>query len=206
LWGKSEVKIRNIRAHIAPKTSRRLIKKVATFRNWSLHSWGSSDILKTMKRRDFLEKWGLTSLKLNFGFLEGEFAPQDADRNAAWELYVELLTRVTTQNLLPEEGDEGAALSSAYQLFPLTREILRRNGSSCGEFAKLAIPVLNQIIRPFTAKWHRLSTKGAFENGDRCREFRAELSQLQVVLRDYTRALAAMAQVEDLTVLEEVSK
>jgi|SRR5271157_2031425 len=158
-----------------------------------------------MKRRDFLEEWGLTSLKLNLGFLEGEFAPQDADRNAAWELYVELLTRVTTQNLLPEEGDEGAALASTYQIFPLTREILRRNGSGCGEFAKLAIPVLNQIIRPFTAKWHRLSTGGAFASDDRCREFRTELGLLQVVLREYTRALAAMAQVEDLTMLEKHS-
>ena len=33
-----------------------------------------------------------------------------------------------------------------------------------GEFAKLTIPVLNQIIRPFTAKWHRLSLAGAFED------------------------------------------
>ena len=28
-----------------------------------------------MKRRDFLEKWGLSSLKINLGFLEGEFKP-----------------------------------------------------------------------------------------------------------------------------------
>ena len=49
-----------------------------------------------MKRRDFLEKWGLSSLKINLGFLETEFEPKDPDRAAAWELYVELLTRITT--------------------------------------------------------------------------------------------------------------
>jgi hypothetical protein len=47
-----------------------------------------------MKRRDFLEKWGLSSLKINLGFLEGQFAPQDPGRAAAWEPYVELLTRI----------------------------------------------------------------------------------------------------------------
>jgi hypothetical protein len=63
--------------------------------------------------------------------------------------------------------------------------------------------VLNQIIRPFTAKWHRLSLKGAFGDSERCREFRADLSELQPKLRDYARALAAMADVEDLTVLQQ---
>ena len=40
-----------------------------------------------MKRRDFLARWGLSSLKISLGFLEGEFAPRDPDRAAAWELY-----------------------------------------------------------------------------------------------------------------------
>lgn len=102
------------------------------------------------KHRDLLEKWGLTGLKLSLGFLNAEFAPRDADRNAAWELYVELLTRITTQRLLPEDGDEKTALDSVFALFTITRDILKRHGSGCIEFSKLAIPVLNQIIRPFT--------------------------------------------------------
>lgn len=155
-----------------------------------------------MKRRDFLEKWGLSSLKLKLGFLEGEFKPSDPDRAAAWDLYVELLTRITTQYLAPQDGDEKAALDSVYAVFPVTREILRGHGSGAGEFAKLAIPVINQVIRPFTAKWHRRSLAGAFKDPERCREFRAELSLLQPKLRSYTRALADMAQVEDLTTLE----
>jgi hypothetical protein len=75
-----------------------------------------------------------------------------------------LLTRVTTQYLAPEDGDELEAIESVYAIFPLTREILRRHGSGAGEFAKLAIPVLNQIIRPFAAKWHRRALAGDFED------------------------------------------
>ncbi|MCP5159312.1 MAG: hypothetical protein H6975_07790 [Gammaproteobacteria bacterium] len=156
-----------------------------------------------MKRRDFLEQWGLSRLKINLGVLNGEFEPHDPDRGAAWDLYVELLTRITTQGLPPEHGDEKTALDSVHAIFPLTREILRRHGSGCGEFAKLAIPVLNQVIRPFTAKWHRLSLAGAFQDADRCCEFRTELAALQTILRSYTRALAALANVEDWTDLEE---
>jgi hypothetical protein len=155
-----------------------------------------------MKRRDFLERWGLAGLKLNVGFAEAEFRPSDPDRAGAWELYIELLTRVSTQYLAPEHGDEQTALESIHSLFALTREILRRHGSGAGEFAKLAIPVLNQEVRPFTAKWHRLSLAGAFKDPARCAEFRGELGDLQKVLRNYTRALADLAQVEDLTELE----
>jgi hypothetical protein len=157
-----------------------------------------------MKRRDFLEQWGLSGLKIKLGFLEGELNARDPDRAAAWELYVELLTRIATQDLAPEHGDEKSALDSVYALFPLTREILRRNGSGCGEFAKLAIPVLNQVVRPFTAKWHRLALANAFADGAKRAEFRGELSALQRTLRNYTRSLAAMAQVEDLTELESM--
>jgi hypothetical protein len=155
-----------------------------------------------MKRRDFLEQWGISGLKLSLPFIDAEFSPRDPDRAAAWELYVELLTRITTQPLPVEHGDEKAAIDSVHALFPLTRDILKRHGSGAGEFAKLAIPVLNQIVRPFTAKWHRATLAGAFQDAARRAEFRAELTTLQATLRNYTRALASLAEVEDLTTLE----
>ena len=37
-----------------------------------------------MKWRDWLAQWGLDSLRINLQFLEMEWSPQDADRNAAW--------------------------------------------------------------------------------------------------------------------------
>ena len=144
----------------------------------------------------------MTSLRIRAPFLDMEWRPQDEDKAAAWELYIELLTRITTQPIDPEHGDEKTALESVYSLFPITRQVLKNNTRSCTEFTKLAVVVLNQVVRPFTAKWQRLGLQGAFENHEKRVEFRNELSTLQVTLRKYTRMLADMAGVEDLTVLE----
>lgn len=155
-----------------------------------------------MKWRDWLAEWGMTSLSIKTYFLNMEWEPQDQDRSAAWELYIELLTRITTQKLSDEDGDEQSALDSVYALFPLTREIIKRYGPQCMEFTKIAIVVLNQVIRPFTAKWHKESLSQGFSNPQTCSEFRRELADLQILLRKYMGMLANMADVEDLGNLE----
>lgn len=156
-----------------------------------------------MKLNEWLGKWSMTYLKINARFLEMEFKPNDYDKNAAWDLYIELLTRIATQYLDPEHGDERTALESIHSLFGLTREVIKRQGRHCIEFTKIAVIILNQVIRPFTARWHRLSIQNAFQNPDQCKNFRTELSTLQADLRRYTKMLADMAGVEDLTELEE---
>jgi len=155
-----------------------------------------------MKWRKWLENWDMTSLKINLKFLEMEWEPAEPDRDAAWELYIELLTRIATQPLPASHGDEKTALQSVYSLFGLTREIIKRHKRDCIEFTKIAIVVLNQVVRPFTAKWHRLSSEGAFERPESRVEFRQELGALQKCLRRYSRMLADMSGVEDLTDLE----
>ena len=150
--------------------------------------------------------WAMKSLKINVKFLEMEWEPSTEDQDAAWEMYIEMLTRVTTQHLEPDHGDEKTALESIHLLFGLTRGILRAHGRGCITFSKVAIVVLNQIIRPFTAKWHRESLAGAFEDKEKCKCFRAELTILQSELRKYTAALASIAKVEDLTYFEESSE
>ena len=152
--------------------------------------------------RQLLRKFELATLRINVLFLSAELKRTDADKKAAWELYVEMLTRVVTQPLPREHGSEQAALDSVYSMFPTTREILKKHGPGCGTFAKIAIPVLNQIVRPFTAKWHRLSLDDGFAKPDKCAEFRAELEDLRKNLLNYTRLLADLAGVEDLTELE----
>jgi hypothetical protein len=146
-----------------------------------------------MKLKKWLENWDMTKLKVTTPFLEAEWEPQEKDREAAWELYI------VTQPLPLEHGDEETALQSAHALFGITREILRRKGRDCVQFTKIAVIVLNQIVRPFTAKWHRLSINGAFKDSKKCLEFRSELIALQKDLCIYTRMLADVAQVEDLT-------
>ena len=156
-----------------------------------------------MQLKNLLEKWDLRSLKIKPRFLEEEWQPTEADKDAAWDLYVELITRVSTQRLEPHEGDDAAALKSIYDLFPLTRSTIKRNGRHCINFTRIAVVVLNQKIRPFTAKWHPRLLADSLREAEK-REFRAELAHLQADLRNYTSLLAELADVEDLTDLEDL--
>ena len=156
-----------------------------------------------MKLSKLLEKWGMKSLKITPPFLQMEWTPKAADKDAAWALYIELLTRITTQPLPVDHGDEKTALDSVYSLFGITRGVIKEQGPDCINFTRVAIVVLNQVIRPFTAKWHRKSLAGDFERESERVIFREELAALQVELRKYSRMLADIAEVEDLTDLEE---
>ena len=159
-----------------------------------------------MTFKDLFREWGLNSIKLKAGFAEVEFGPTGDDQTAAWDMYVELITRITTQPLDDTTGDEETALNSVYQLFPITRDILKNKGRNAENFTKIAVIVLNQIVRPFTAKWHKKKLNGDFLNESECIQFRTELKQLQAELICYSRLLADMAKVEDLTRLSEEDK
>ena len=154
-----------------------------------------------MKIEKLFENWDMKGLKLNLGFMETEWEPQVKDSEAAWEMYVELLTRIATQPLSDDSGLENSALTSVYSLFGITREILRRYGKDSIGFAKIAIIILNQVIRPFTARWHKLSEEGAFQDLEQCSLFRNELKELQVQLQNYMGMLAEIAGVEEISVI-----
>ena len=102
-------------------------------------------------------------IKLPFvGEFSGTWEPQRAESEAAWELYVELVTRISVVQLGRDEGLAREALSSLYTLFGSTREILRKYGPAVatrlaqGEvnFGALAIAVLNGNLRPLLTRWH----------------------------------------------------
>lgn len=156
-----------------------------------------------MKLSKWFENWDITGLKIKTPILEMDWAPQEADKDAAWDMYIELLTRITTQALPNDDGIEQTALESIYTVFGITREIIKTHGRNCEGFARIAIVILNQVIRPFTAKWHKLSTEGAFDNKEKCVLFRSELSELQTKLTNYCKMLAEISGVEDLTKMEE---
>jgi len=156
----------------------------------------------TTTLRQLLSRFQL-NLHIKMLFLDVELKYTNADKAAAWELYVEMLTRIVTQPLQREHGSEQTALESVYSMFPTTREILKKHGPKCVTFSKIAIPVLNQIVRPFTAKWHKLSLDSGLSKPDTCKEFRRELEGLRKNLLNYSRMLAELAGVEDFTDLEE---
>ena len=154
-----------------------------------------------MKFKDWLSKWNL-KLKIKTTVLDLELTFSDGDKNAAWELYVELITRSLTQKLNESHGDEQSALESIYEIFHITRTMLKSHGRKCKNFAKIAIPVLNQIVRPFTAKWHKEAQLGAFNDNEKKKEFRLDLIEIQDQIDSYINLLADMADVEELLEFE----
>ena len=121
------------------------------------------------------------------------WSPNDKDSAAAWEFYTELRTRITTQPLAYRAGDEATALTSVYRLFELSRGIIKSN-VGCNHFAALTVRVLNQHVRPFTAKWHRVQTEGLLSSADVRYEFRRELAERQEKLRAFTHLLGLLAK------------
>ena len=147
----------------------------------------------------------LFRLGLDFSktILDRPWKPNENDENTAWAMYVEMVTRVITQPLPPDSGDEKTALESIHSLFQSTRDALKEHGRGCNEFPKIAIEILNQRVRSFTTEWHRRSLEGAFECDTERGQFCQDLASLQEILHEYTRVLAKTAKIEDLTNLSE---
>lgn len=154
-----------------------------------------------MKLKDLFNKVGLTNIKVNLQFIEAEFKLSNtADQDAAWEMYVELITRVATQDL--HEGDPKTALESLSRLFAITRDILKSKGKDAINFAKIAVVILNQVVRPFTSKWHPLSEE--LNQPENITKFRAELITVQTAVKKYASLLANMLEIEDISEVKEL--
>ncbi len=170
----------------------------------TLHfSYPATILEELVKIKDMFENWGITGLKINIGFMEMEWQPKPEEQQAAWELYIELITRAATQSLGMDEGDEETALRSIGSLFQATRELLKQKGRKAEVFSRIAVVMLNQKVRPFTSKWHKQISADQLKNPEGKAAFRQELEQTQEVLRRYAAMLANMAGVEDFQALDQ---
>ncbi len=149
-------------------------------------------------------------LKLGPFEIGGDWEPDESERKAAWEMYVELVTRISVAELKPDEGILREAMTSLYSLFGTTREILRRYGPTIAtgkdggslSFGYIAVAVLNGALRPVLASWHprlgsyeitRPATVSVAEHEavwPEAAALRAELNQVRGVLLAYTDLLA----------------
>lgn len=152
------------------------------------------------------------SISLPFGIGSAEWEADSTERNAAWSLYIELVTRVAVQVLGPDQGTVREAMNSLYSLFGSTREILRSAGPDVGvshdSVGGIAIAVLNRGLRPFLSKWHpllqdweakrpsQLSVRKHEKNWPLESDIREELELLRSHLSRYADALANIAGVE----------
>ena len=153
------------------------------------------------------------SVNLPFGMGGATWEADPTEQNAAWELYIELVTRIAVQSLDAEQGTVREALSSLYTLFGTTRDILRKAGPKVGASREsvggIAIAVLNKGLRPFMSEWHpRLqvweaqNTEGLspHEHEKAWTEeptLRAELAELRQELATYAHALAVISGVHE---------
>jgi hypothetical protein len=60
---------------------------------------------------------------------------------------------------------DAARTDPDYDLFALTRDTIKRNGRYCINFTRVAVVVLNQKVRPFTARWHSSTIPKPLEAG-----------------------------------------
>jgi hypothetical protein len=119
------------------------------------------------------------------------FEPTSDDKEAAAKLHIQLVSRITTQRLPYVDGEEAAALKSVYQLFGEAREIFKDHPES-GATDAIVWHVMNTHVRPFTAKWHRQSERGALAALDATDVFRHELANLQRYLVRFDALLTAI--------------
>ena len=142
-------------------------------------------------------------------------SPAMAERAAAWELYVELVTRTSVTGLDSNHGLLREALSSLYSLFGTARGILRKHGETAAsldgrglhEFSLLTLAILNDVLRPVLSEWHPLLREheerrptgiapAAHERSwRRNQELRTALAGVRSSLDLYARRLAALAGV-----------
>nr|WSZ95897.1 hypothetical protein OH820_09750 [Streptomyces sp. NBC_00857] len=156
----------------------------------------------------------LTEVKVTIPQLsELTFAVNNDSRQVAWRMFVETVTRVSTQPLASDEGVVREALTSMYGLFATTRETLKAARPSApvpgGQTVEyLAITMLNRELRPFLSHWHpRLrefeqahldGPESEWSENGACR---AELQRVQRDIHAYAIGFARLAGVREAETL-----
>jgi len=140
-------------------------------------------------------------------FFEVTISQNEDNKIASWQLYIELTTRVATQPLFEDYGDEESALESIYKLFNITREIIKQYGRKAETFSMLSLCLLNMILRPFTSKWHKIFKSGSINEKNQ-KYFREELYELQIIINKFSWVLLQMSRVNtfDEIKFDEVEK
>jgi len=161
--------------------------------------------------------FALTEIKITVPQLsEMTFSMNCEYRLVAWKLFVEIMTRVSTQPLAGNQGFLREALESLHSLFTTTRELLKGmkptpTAKGCWTVEMLAMRMLNMEIRPFLSQWYpalkryERSDSLAVPESDWAQDqhCRRELENLRMRLIGYARAFGKLADVQRLDDLLE---
>lgn len=161
-------------------------------------------IARSFAIRHSIEDWRLEEVEIQ-GL---KFTSAGAQRRVAWRLFVEMTTRIATQPMRDEDGDDGVALNSLRDLFQLTRtaisEMQPTPNASGDTVETYALDMLNSDLRPFLSQWHPVWDEFA-KNGkadsqawSEHKNFRAGLRELQGKIEGRARGLAQIAGVKNV--------
>ncbi len=102
------------------------------------------------------------SFDLKIFKISGKLFSYSETNTAAWKMYVELASRVSGIELGENNGILRESLTSLYECFKISRQIIVQAGPELGEHtdkvaksvADLMLEILNQKIRPVLEEWH----------------------------------------------------
>jgi len=153
------------------------------------------DILPARTWSAWMELWKIKDAKLVEKRGDNCWAPSDEDRALAWDIYIELHSRVSTQSLDDKQGNDLAALESIHNLFSIARERMQFHGIQCANTSTLIMLFLNQYLREFMTKWHKFSIQENWKDGGGVinENFRSELKGIQESLESFSTALSHLA-------------
>ncbi|MFB7931969.1 TIR domain-containing protein [Streptomyces sp. NPDC056039] len=137
--------------------------------------------------------------------------PGPLERAAAFDLQVELVTRVGVQPLPPNHGSLREALTSLHSLFATTRELLHRVATETA--TPLTLPgitakLTNEHLRPFLTAWHPalqeheanrppdISPAEHERRWERSGDMRADLDALREPLTSVAKDLATLCGID----------
>ena len=147
------------------------------------------------------------------GGVAGTWEPDESEVRAAWELYVEMVTRTPLGGFSSQEGSLREALNSIYSLFDTTRGILRKYGPAVARpksgrelsFGYLAVSIPNLVLRPLLTEWHPKLRSWERDNPhlderewEGRNDFLSALTEISGQLRQYADLFAEVADVPEL--------
>lgn len=152
------------------------------------------------------------SFELDLGLVKLGATLRDDDRQCAWELYTEIVTRVAVVGKRRDLSCEdftgelySESLDSVYEFFREGREIMRKfpvgklKESRQEHLGVLINRVLNDIFRPFLEKWNgpfRVWWSTAKNLTGSPYEIQSQFPQLTDFLKDWRDLRRVMRQVE----------
>ncbi|MFA5262069.1 MAG: hypothetical protein WC450_12670 [Candidatus Omnitrophota bacterium] len=140
--------------------------------------------------------------------IKGVWDVKECETQAAWETYIEIVTRILPVNPATHTRRPELELVSIRELFDKIRDILKKFGPSTGQtnlaggltFAFLALTIMNVVLRPVLMD-HKLTSgeesrkaldKSPEENTQICEQ----LNTTYAVLIDFCNILTQAAGVE----------